>query len=201
MARYSRPATTRTYDAIHAEISEAADTLAHNDADAAGFWQTQAEGCERLVSLWNEIFWQAVDDKELPGWTQLAAMTARDHYANEACRARTETGKGTSMTEPTAATAVHRRQDVAPADAIDREPKPTFDADTCERIFHAALAAGDFKGVEAALTVMAPQDPHRAELLFNTLKVGLAMAEHRPRCRGCGRSSGGLTENGCPSCD
>lgn len=54
-----------------------------------------------------------------------------------------------------------------------------FDLDTCERIFHAALAAGDFKGVEAALTVMAPQDPHRAELLFNTLKVGLAIARLR----------------------
>lgn len=105
------------------------------------------------------------------------------------------------MTEPTAATAVHRWQDVAPADATDREPKPTFDADTCERIFHVALAAGDFKGVEAALTVMAPQDPHRAELLFNTLKVGLAMAERRPHCRGCGRSGGELTENRCPSCD
>ncbi|MEV0726023.1 hypothetical protein AB0I37_24995 [Micromonospora purpureochromogenes] len=57
--------------------------------------------------------------------------------------------------------------------------QPTFDADTCERIFHAALAARDFKGVEAALTVMAPQDPHRAALLFDTLKVGLAIAEER----------------------
>lgn len=90
MARYSRPATTRTYAAIHADISEATDTLVHNDPDAAGFWQTQAEGCGRLVSLWNEIFWQAVDDKGLPGWTQLAAMTTRDHYANEARQARTE---------------------------------------------------------------------------------------------------------------
>ncbi|PZG16477.1 hypothetical protein C1I95_17365 [Micromonospora craterilacus] len=55
----------------------------------------------------------------------------------------------------------------------------TFDAETCERIFHAALAAGDFKGVEAALTVMAPQDPHRAQLLYDTLRVGLAIAEER----------------------
>jgi len=77
----------------------------------------------------------------------------------------------------------------------------TFDSDTCERIFHAALAAGDFKGVEAALTVMAPQDPHRAELLFNTLKVGLAMADERRRCRRCGRSGGEMTENGCPTCE
>lgn len=73
---------------------------------------------------------------------------------------------------------------------------PTFDADTCEQIFHAALAARDFKGVEAALTVMAPQDPHRAELLFNTLKVGLALADERRGCRGCGRSGGELSENG-----
>jgi len=93
MARYSRPATPRTYDAINADIAKATDALAHNDADAAGFWQTQAEGCERLVSLWNEIFWQAVDDKDLPGWTQLAAMTTRDHYANEACQARSAHAK------------------------------------------------------------------------------------------------------------
>ncbi|MEU7170205.1 hypothetical protein ABZ949_01785 [Micromonospora tulbaghiae] len=59
--------------------------------------------------------------------------------------------------------------------------RPTYDADTCEQIFHAALAAKDFKGVEAALTVVAPQDPHRAKLLFDTLRVGLAMAEERSR--------------------
>ncbi|MER7331641.1 MULTISPECIES: hypothetical protein [unclassified Micromonospora] len=55
-----------------------------------------------------------------------------------------------------------------------------FDPDTCERIFRAALAAGDFKGVEAALTVMAPQDPHRAQTLHDTLQLGLAMAGDRP---------------------
>lgn len=54
-----------------------------------------------------------------------------------------------------------------------------FDADTCERLFLAALDAGDFEGVEAALTVMTTQDPHRAELLFNTLRVGLAIANER----------------------
>lgn len=57
---------------------------------------------------------------------------------------------------------------------------PTFDADTCEQIFHAALAAGDIKGVEAALTVMAPQDPHRAQGLLDMLHVGLALTESRP---------------------
>lgn len=58
----------------------------------------------------------------------------------------------------------------------DEHRRNAIDADTCESIFHAALARGDIKGVEAALTVMAPQDPRRAELLFNTLKLGLALA-------------------------
>ncbi|MCX5066624.1 hypothetical protein OOJ91_12120 [Micromonospora lupini] len=58
---------------------------------------------------------------------------------------------------------------------------PIFDADTCEEIFLAALDAGDFQGVVAALTVMAPQDPHRAEMLLNTLRVGLAIADERQR--------------------
>lgn len=59
-------------------------------------------------------------------------------------------------------------------------PNPApLDADTCERIFHAALADRDWKGVEAALTVMAPQDPRRAQLLYDTLKVGLALARAR----------------------
>lgn len=53
----------------------------------------------------------------------------------------------------------------------------TFDADTCERIFHAALAAGDIKGVEAALTLMAPQDPHRAQHLMDALRMGLVVRE------------------------
>jgi hypothetical protein len=57
--------------------------------------------------------------------------------------------------------------------------RPEFDPDTCERIFRAALAAGDIEGVGAALTVMAPQDPHRAQLLLDTLRVGVALAERR----------------------
>ncbi|MEV1315473.1 hypothetical protein AB0J14_05230 [Micromonospora arborensis] len=56
----------------------------------------------------------------------------------------------------------------------------TFDADTCEQIFHDALAAGNIKGVEAALTVMAPQDPHRAQGLLDTLSLGLALTDRRP---------------------
>jgi hypothetical protein len=88
MARYSRPTTTRTYEAIQADVSEVTVALAHNEADGVEFWRAQAEGCERLVSLWNEIVWQAVDDKKLPGWTRFAAMTTRDYYANEVCQAR-----------------------------------------------------------------------------------------------------------------
>lgn len=49
----------------------------------------------------------------------------------------------------------------------------------CETIFHAALAAGDTRGVEAALTLLAVKDPPRAGLLYNTLRVGLAIARER----------------------
>ncbi len=59
--------------------------------------------------------------------------------------------------------------------------EPDFkDPDVLEQIFHAALKAGDARGVEAALTVMAPLDPHRAERLFEATKAGLAMAQGRP---------------------
>ena len=81
MTRYQRPTATRTYDAIHADISEATAALAHHEDDHTVFWQAQAKGCERLVNLWNEIVWQAVDDPDLPRWTSFAAMTTRDHYA------------------------------------------------------------------------------------------------------------------------
>lgn len=88
MARYTRPATTRTYDAIQADISEATVALAANKADGVEYWRAQAEGCEHLVNLWNEIVFQAVDDKKLPHWTRFAAMTTRDHYANQVRVAR-----------------------------------------------------------------------------------------------------------------
>lgn len=93
MARYSRPSVTRTYDAIQADITEATTALAHGqtrtiDGPNAEFWKAQAEGCEGLVSLWNEIVWQAVDDKKLPHWTRFAAMTTRDYYAKQVSDAR-----------------------------------------------------------------------------------------------------------------
>ncbi len=59
--------------------------------------------------------------------------------------------------------------------------EPDFkDPDVLERIFHAALAAGDARGVEAALMVMAPIDPHRAERLFEATKGALALASGEP---------------------
>ena len=56
----------------------------------------------------------------------------------------------------------------------------TFTPDLCEQMFHAALAAGDARGVEAALLVMAPQDPHRAERLYNAVRVALAIRRPNP---------------------
>lgn len=53
------------------------------------------------------------------------------------------------------------------------------DPDTCERIFHAALEAGDARGVESALLLMAPQDPHRAQLLHDILRVVLGLSAVR----------------------
>lgn len=49
----------------------------------------------------------------------------------------------------------------------------------CETILHAALAARDWRGVEAALLVLTVQDPQRAQLLYDTLKVGVALANER----------------------
>ena len=48
--------------------------------------------------------------------------------------------------------------------------------DQCEVIFHEMIRRGDARGVEAALTVMAPQDPHRAERLLGDLRTALALA-------------------------
>jgi hypothetical protein len=56
-------------------------------------------------------------------------------------------------------------------------PLPT--PDECEQIFHAALTAGDARGVEAALMLMAPQDPHRAQMLLDTVRLALAIAQNK----------------------
>lgn len=90
MSRYTRPATTRTYDQIQADISEATGDLARNEATGVEFWRVQAEHCERLENLWNEIVFQAVYDKSLPRWAGFAAMTTRDYYAQQVRDARRE---------------------------------------------------------------------------------------------------------------
>lgn len=46
-------------------------------------------------------------------------------------------------------------------------------ADQVEEMFHAALKAGDAKGVEAALTVMLRLDSRRAVALWDDLKLAV----------------------------
>ncbi len=59
--------------------------------------------------------------------------------------------------------------------------EPDFkNPDVLEEIFHAALKAGDVRGVEAALTVMSPIDPHRAQRLLDGTKGAVAFAQGRP---------------------
>ncbi len=50
---------------------------------------------------------------------------------------------------------------------------PLRDPDVLERIFHAALKAGDVKGVESALTLLATADPRRARRLYDGLESAL----------------------------
>jgi hypothetical protein len=45
----------------------------------------------------------------------------------------------------------------------------------CEDLFNAALAEGDARGVEAALTLLAVRDPHRAQVLLNSVRLALAV--------------------------
>lgn len=49
-------------------------------------------------------------------------------------------------------------------------------ADACEEIFHAALSAGDARGVEAALRLLAVRDPHRAQRLLTEAKATVHLA-------------------------
>lgn len=51
-----------------------------------------------------------------------------------------------------------------------------------EKIFHAALTAGDVKGVEGALIGLALKDPHRAQDLLDITRIGLKVASD-PRLR------------------
>lgn len=54
----------------------------------------------------------------------------------------------------------------------------TFTADDLERMFRAALGAGDVRGVEAALTVLAGQDPRRAQGLFDETRAALEVVQN-----------------------
>lgn len=54
-------------------------------------------------------------------------------------------------------------------------PLPTVEQ--CEQIFFAALKAGDAEGVEAALMLMAPQDPDRAQVLLDSIRFALTIAD------------------------
>jgi hypothetical protein len=42
-----------------------------------------------------------------------------------------------------------------------------------------ALTARDFKAVEAFLTLLALKDPHRAQVVYDTLKLGVAIGRER----------------------
>lgn len=53
--------------------------------------------------------------------------------------------------------------------------------DVLEKIVHAALEQRDMEGVGHALRLMAVQDPHRAQLLLDTLKVGIAISRETAR--------------------
>lgn len=48
-----------------------------------------------------------------------------------------------------------------------------------ENILQAALEQRDMEGVGHALTLIAVQDPHRAQLLLDTMKVGIAISKER----------------------
>lgn len=54
-------------------------------------------------------------------------------------------------------------------------------AQQAEEIFDAALHAGDARGVDAALRILAVRDPHRAQLLFDILEFACAIAQHTDR--------------------
>lgn len=54
----------------------------------------------------------------------------------------------------------------------------------CERIFHAALSAGDAEGVVASLRLMTVIDPHRAQTLYDMTRLALAIAGEETRTDG-----------------
>ena len=52
-----------------------------------------------------------------------------------------------------------------------------FTADQLEAVFHAALKAGDVRGVGDALKVMVTVDPERAVMLYDHLRTALTIAK------------------------
>jgi hypothetical protein len=58
---------------------------------------------------------------------------------------------------------------------IDKADLPT--AEQCEQIFLAAVEQGDARGVDASLRILCIHDPHRAGELFETLRLGLKLAD------------------------
>lgn len=59
----------------------------------------------------------------------------------------------------------------------NREWAAALTADDCETIVHAALKAGDTKGVDAGLRLLTTKDPRRAQRLFDTIRLGLDIAK------------------------
>jgi hypothetical protein len=52
-----------------------------------------------------------------------------------------------------------------------------WDADTLIKVIGEALRRADFKGVEAAIRVLATVDPQRAQDVLDTIQAGLAIRE------------------------
>lgn len=59
--------------------------------------------------------------------------------------------------------------------AAERPDIPSVDALTT--VFHAAVAAGDARGVDASLRCIAVQDPATARALYDSLDLALMLAD------------------------
>ncbi len=53
---------------------------------------------------------------------------------------------------------------------------PLPSPDVLETIVHRALATRDMQGVVYALKLMAVQDPHRAQLILDTIDLGISIS-------------------------
>jgi hypothetical protein len=49
----------------------------------------------------------------------------------------------------------------------------------CELLVHRTLAAGDAEGTVTVLKLLAVKDPARAQVLLDTIELGLAIARKR----------------------